>query len=515
MLRDYIVCMQQACCRKDTHENSPTINQYETNLWIRQRFLILIFKTSLNSRIMPLLMSFHIAEGRCEWALPLGPAHGQLQLGAVCESQNADQASRRQQRRSSADPHRPLHGSTSPDGASGPELCAAGGRMGNGEGGERGEGEAAHATRAPARQRPLVIRPRGGARPPHGSGTGLKGGSGGRAGKGDGQPGGTGRPRPGERPRSGSARVRLPRTRSRHDPRALGYRQRPGKRGALPHAIHPPDTAPGQPPRRTPLPAVRGTAQLRWRPRPLPPLPPAGRPRCACASPAPSPCSWVHPRASGQAAVAARPRQRPARALRKGWWGCGTASFVTSLWACACAVALVPLTRGRAGSRGRRCGSCAGAVGRWRSCDVAVTSLWRDCGVAVLCCAVAAAGCVRPPRHRGQRCCGGWRVTSRRSLPPVLVSARPRRRGRRAGRPRGGWPEPLRAPGPREGVCTLCFSPSGCRCHFSPEPGLAHLWVWGKGRRGRRGAEEGERCQAAHRERERQSASVVRVRWLL
>lgn len=34
--------------------------------------------------------------------------------------------------------------------------------MGNGEGGERGEGEAAHATRAPARQRPLVIRPRGG-----------------------------------------------------------------------------------------------------------------------------------------------------------------------------------------------------------------------------------------------------------------------------------------------------------------------------------------------------------------
>lgn len=130
-----------------------------------------------------------------------------------------------------------------------------------------------------------------------------------------GGPSGTRRPRPGEPPRNGSARVGLPRTGSRPEPRALGYTQRPGQPGALPHAIHPPDTPLGQARRRAPLPAAPGTAPPRWRPPPLPPQHSAERTNCACATPSPSPLG-LNPHESFRPSPAPRPgaERRPARA---------------------------------------------------------------------------------------------------------------------------------------------------------------------------------------------------------
>lgn len=111
--------------------------------------------------------------------------------------------------------------------------------------------------------------------------------------------------------------------------------------------------------------------------------------------------------------------------------------------------------RALAEARGRRCGLCARAAG----------------GAA----AAAAAG--RQVRGTGSAAAAGH-LRPLAAVSPSVCPAEEEEEGRQEGRPSGGWPEPQRAPGPREGVCPLCFSCRGCRHDFSPDSGLAQLWVW-------------------------------------
>lgn len=202
-----------------------------------------------------------------------------------------------------AQPHRPC---TAPTAAGTARARRAERVAAQGRGrriGERGvRGTPPRDTGAPGRRRPLVVLPRGEARPSHSTGERKVMGS--QAAR-----------------KAAARRSAAPRSGSRREPRALGYTQRPGNPGALPRAIHPPDTAPGQAPRRAPLPAAAGTAPPKWRSSVLPQRC-AERAQCACATPSPSP---LRPRVLPALGRRARPcartlqaRGAPARHLQAG-----------------------------------------------------------------------------------------------------------------------------------------------------------------------------------------------------
>lgn len=159
-----------------------------------------------------------------------------------------------------AQPHRPCTAPTAAGTARARRAERAAAQRRGRRIGERGmRGTPPRAAGAPGRRRPLVVLPRGEARPSRSTGTGLRGGTGERRVMGS------------QAARKAAARrSAAPRSGSRREPRAIGYTQRPGHPGALPRAIHPPDTPPGQAPRRAPLPAAPGTAPPKWRSSALP-----------------------------------------------------------------------------------------------------------------------------------------------------------------------------------------------------------------------------------------------------